>query len=159
MTTRLRGLTRVTLDETPIVCHSCVWWQSRTGRRADKDRWIERIEEDFGPWGCLYYDDDGRVLGSMQYGPARLFPRAAELPGTGEDSFGVAAAVSDQELSSKRAMGDDGATISCLQCTADGTSNIAGHAFQNAVVGEAVFELLEREPHMGRRKRLAELAA
>jgi len=80
MTTRLRGLTRVTLDETPIVCHSCVWWQSRTGRRANKDRWIERVEEDFGPWGSLYYDDDGQVLGSMQYGPARLFPRAAELP-------------------------------------------------------------------------------
>src|SRR5258708_35527377 len=58
--------------------------------------------------------------------------RAAELPGTGEDSFG-ATAVSDQELATKRAKGDDGAAISCLQCTADGTSNIAGHAFQNAV--------------------------
>jgi hypothetical protein len=28
----------------------------------------------------VYYDDDGRLLGSMQYGPAELFPRAAELP-------------------------------------------------------------------------------
>ena len=28
----------------------------------------------------MYYDDDGRVLGSMQYGPSGLFPRAAELP-------------------------------------------------------------------------------
>jgi hypothetical protein len=28
----------------------------------------------------VYYDADGRVLGSMQYGPAGLFPRAAELP-------------------------------------------------------------------------------
>jgi hypothetical protein len=80
MTTRLRPLTRVTLQEAPIVCHSCVWWQSKTGRRADKDRWINRIEDDFGPWGSLYYEDDGRVLGSMQYGPARLFPRASELP-------------------------------------------------------------------------------
>jgi hypothetical protein len=79
MTTRLRGLTGVTLQEAPTVCHSCVWWQSRTGRGANKDRWIDRIEEDFGPWGSLYYDD-GRVVGSMQYGPARLFPRAAELP-------------------------------------------------------------------------------
>lgn len=59
--------------------------------------------------------------------------RAAELPGTGEEAFG-AATVSDQELSTKRARGDDGnAAISCIQCTADGTSNIAGHAFQNAV--------------------------
>ena len=29
----------------------------------------------------MYYDSDGRLLGSMQYGPAELFPRAAELPG------------------------------------------------------------------------------
>jgi hypothetical protein len=28
----------------------------------------------------VYYDADGRLLGSMQYGPAELFPRAAELP-------------------------------------------------------------------------------
>ena len=28
----------------------------------------------------LYYDDYGRVVGSMQFGPAELFPRAAELP-------------------------------------------------------------------------------
>ena len=78
--TRIRGLTRLTLEETPIVCHSCVWWQSKTGRRANKDRWIERAEGDFGPWGSLYCDDDGRVVGSMQYGPAQFFPRAFELP-------------------------------------------------------------------------------
>jgi hypothetical protein len=80
MTTRLRPLIRTSLQEAPIVCHSCVWWQSRTGRRANKDRWIQDAEDVFGPWGSLYYDDDGRVVGSMQYGPASLFPRAAELP-------------------------------------------------------------------------------
>jgi hypothetical protein len=79
MTTRLRPLVRVTLQEAPIVCHSCVWWQSKTGRRANKDRWIDRAENDYGPWGSLYYDDE-RVVGSMQYGPAQLFPRAYELP-------------------------------------------------------------------------------
>jgi hypothetical protein len=48
---------------------------------VDKRRWIEKAETEFGPWGTVYYDgDDGRVLGSMQYGPARLFPRAYELP-------------------------------------------------------------------------------
>ena len=56
--TRIRGLTRLTLEETPIVCHSCVWWQSKTGRQANKNRWIDRAEDDFGPWGALYYDDD-----------------------------------------------------------------------------------------------------
>src|SRR5919197_1236947 len=55
MTTRIKGMTRLTLQEAPIVCHSCVWWQSKTGRRANKDRWIERIETEFGPWGSLYY--------------------------------------------------------------------------------------------------------
>ena len=28
----------------------------------------------------VYFDDDGRVLGSMQYGPSHLFPRAHDLP-------------------------------------------------------------------------------
>ena len=32
------------------------------------------------PGAPIYYDDDGRTLGSMQYGPAVLFPRAWELP-------------------------------------------------------------------------------
>ena len=41
---------------------------------------MERAEDEFGEWGTIYLDDDGRVLGSMQYGPAHLFPRAADLP-------------------------------------------------------------------------------
>ena len=82
MSIRIAGLTGATLEHTPSVCHACVWWQSRTGgRERDKSRWIEKAETEFGAWGTIYYDDDGRrALGSMQYGPARLFPRAAELP-------------------------------------------------------------------------------
>ncbi|HKD33438.1 MAG TPA: hypothetical protein VKB73_08205 [Gaiellaceae bacterium] len=81
MTTRLAGLTGATLEQIAGVCHECVWWQSRTaGRRVDKGRWLEKAETEFGAWGTVYYDDDGRVLGSMQYGPVELFPRAAELP-------------------------------------------------------------------------------
>ena len=65
----------------PSVCHECVWWQSREGRGStDKRKWIEWAETDWGAWGTVYYDADGRVLGSMQYGPADLFPRASELP-------------------------------------------------------------------------------
>ena len=66
--------------DAPAVCHDCVWWQSRRRPRDDKERWIEKAERSSGAWGTVYYDDDGRVLGSMQYGPAALFPRAAELP-------------------------------------------------------------------------------
>src|SRR2546429_2032635 len=81
MRTRLAGLTGATLEQVPTICHECVWWQSRTaGRRVDKRRWIEKTESEIGAWGTVYYDDDGRVLGSMQYGPASLFPRASELP-------------------------------------------------------------------------------
>ena len=77
---RLTGLTKLTLETAPSVCHECIWWQSRARREVDKDRWMERAELDFGPFGTVYYDGDGRVLGSMQYGPASLFPRARELP-------------------------------------------------------------------------------
>jgi hypothetical protein len=80
MAARLEGLTRGTLRTAPTVCHDCVWWQSRSGRDVDKERWMDRAESDWGPWGTVYSDEAGRVLGSMQYGPAALFPRAAELP-------------------------------------------------------------------------------
>jgi hypothetical protein len=79
--TRLAGLTKLTLETAPTVCHECVWWQSRGRRELDKDRWMERVELEFGSFGTIYYDGDGRVLGSMQYGPAGAFPRAQELPG------------------------------------------------------------------------------
>jgi hypothetical protein len=77
---RVTGLTGVTLPDAPRACHDCIWWQTREGRSLDKRKWIERAETDWGAWGTVYYDADGRVLGSMQYGPAELFPRAAELP-------------------------------------------------------------------------------
>jgi hypothetical protein len=81
VSTRLTGLTGATLEHAATVCHDCVWWQSRTGGRSvDKRRWIEKAETEYGAWGTVYYDDDRRVLGSMQYGVTRLFPRAAELP-------------------------------------------------------------------------------
>jgi hypothetical protein len=77
---RLTGLTKLTLETAPAVCHECIWWQTRGRRDVDKNRWMERAELEFGAFGTIYYDGDGRVLGSMQYGPAVLFPRAAELP-------------------------------------------------------------------------------
>ena len=80
MPSRVAGLTRGTLETAPSVCRDCVWWQSRGNRTASKERWIERVEEEHGEWGTIYYDDDGSVLGSMQYGAAGLFPRADDLP-------------------------------------------------------------------------------
>jgi hypothetical protein len=80
MSSRVAGLTGATLDTTPSVCQTCVWWQTRGNREPDKRKWVEQAEEEWGVWGTIYRDDDGRVLGSMQYGPAHLFPRAADLP-------------------------------------------------------------------------------
>ncbi len=74
------GLTRATIGSAPSVCRDCVWWQSRGNRTASKERWMERAEEDWGEWGTIYLDEGGRLLGSLQYGPSRLFPRAADLP-------------------------------------------------------------------------------
>jgi hypothetical protein len=80
VTTRVVGLTGATLETAPTVCHDCIWWQARGSRGIDKRRWIERVESDWGTWGTIYRDDDGRALGSMQHGPASAFPRAATLP-------------------------------------------------------------------------------
>jgi hypothetical protein len=77
---RVTGLTGATLETAPGVCHECTFWQARRGRDVDKRRWIEKAETGWGAWGTVYYDADRRLLGSMQYGPAGLFPRAAELP-------------------------------------------------------------------------------
>jgi hypothetical protein len=80
MSTGVTGLTGATLPSAPTVCHDCIFWQSRGGKSVDKSRWIEKAESEWGAWGTVYRDSDGRLLGSMQYGPAVLFPRAAELP-------------------------------------------------------------------------------
>ena len=79
---RLTGLTSLTLETAPSVCHECVWWQSRRLRGApDKARWMSRVEEEYGAFGTVYSGDDGKTLGVIQYGPAPLFPHAWELPG------------------------------------------------------------------------------
>ena len=80
MSPRLEPLSRGTLPSAPTVCHGCVWWQARGGRSVSKERWIELAEESWGPWGMVYFDDDERLLGVMQYGPAFLFPRSQRLP-------------------------------------------------------------------------------
>jgi hypothetical protein len=77
---QLRSLNRATLAYAPPVCQGCVFWQSRGARGADKERWAARVEADWGAWGTLYLAEDERLLGSIQYGPAEAFPRAAELP-------------------------------------------------------------------------------
>jgi hypothetical protein len=80
MGARVAGLTGATLETAPSVCHECIWWQSEWDGSLDKRRWIEKTEKEWGSWGTLYYDDQGQLLGSMQFGPAQSFPKARELP-------------------------------------------------------------------------------
>jgi hypothetical protein len=77
---KLDSLTGATLESGPRVCHDCVWWQTRGFRAVDKERWAERAEDQWGSWGTIYRENDGRPLGQIQYGPAALFPRATTLP-------------------------------------------------------------------------------
>ena len=73
-------LTGATLPDAPACCLDCIWWQQRgRGRPVDKRRWIEGVEERFGAWGKLY-QDDGRTLAFLQYGPADAFERPRSLP-------------------------------------------------------------------------------
>jgi hypothetical protein len=77
---RLHPVTAASIAHAPPPCVGCVFWQSRGRRTAAKGRWAERIEDDWGAWGTLYFGEDDRLLGFMQFGPSGQFPRALELP-------------------------------------------------------------------------------
>jgi hypothetical protein len=80
MAYRLEEVTGASIANAPPVCVGCVFWQSRGSRSPSKERWAERIEEAWGPWGTLYHGDADRLLGFIQYGPPGHFPRSFELP-------------------------------------------------------------------------------
>jgi hypothetical protein len=73
-------LTGATLESAPPPCRRCMWWQARPGNDpAERRRWAQESEDEFGPWGKLYRDATG-VIGLIQYAPAHAFPRARTLP-------------------------------------------------------------------------------
>jgi hypothetical protein len=77
---RVDHLTGATVEDAPPPCRSCMWWQTRPGKPVgDRRRFIEEVEDGFGPWGKLYRDD-GRVVGLIQCGPASAFPRTSGMP-------------------------------------------------------------------------------
>jgi hypothetical protein len=80
MISRVDHLTGATVEDAPPPCRTCMWWQTRPSRPVpDRRRFIQDIEDEFGPWGKLYRDD-GRVVGLIQCGPASAFPRASRMP-------------------------------------------------------------------------------
>lgn len=80
MAYRLHPVTSWSITHAPPPCVGCVFWQSRARRSAPKGKWAERVEDEWGPWGTLYFGDDDRLFGFMQYAPSEHFPRASELP-------------------------------------------------------------------------------
>jgi hypothetical protein len=80
MAYRLHPVTAASITHAPPPCVGCVFWQSGGRRSAPKGKWADRVEDEWGPWGTLYFGDEDRLYGFMQYGPAEHFPRAAELP-------------------------------------------------------------------------------
>jgi hypothetical protein len=77
---RLHPVTAASIAHAPPPCVGCVFWQSRGQKVVGKGKWAEKVEDDWGAWGTLYFGDEDRVLGFIQYGPAGAFPRAWELP-------------------------------------------------------------------------------
>ena len=77
---RLHPVTSVSVGDAPPPCVECVFWQTRGSRTTDKGRWAERIEDDWGAWGTLYFAEGERLHGFIQYGPVDHYPRAQELP-------------------------------------------------------------------------------
>jgi hypothetical protein len=77
---RLHPVNAVSVRHAPTPCVDCVFWQTRGTRSTDKARWAERMEDEWGGWGTLYFDEGDRLLGFIQYGPAEYYPRAQDLP-------------------------------------------------------------------------------
>jgi hypothetical protein len=76
----LHPVTAASVTEAPPPCVDCVFWQTRASRATDKRKWAEKIEDEWGAWGTLYYAEGNRLHGFIQYGPASHYPRAQELP-------------------------------------------------------------------------------
>ncbi len=80
MAYRLHPVNAVSIRHAPTPCIGCTFWQSREGRTTDKSRWAEKVEDDWGAWGTLYFGENDRLLGFIQAAPAQHFPRAQDLP-------------------------------------------------------------------------------
>jgi hypothetical protein len=77
---RLHPVNAVSIRHAPPPCVGCTFWQTREGRSVDKERWAERVEDEWGAWGTLYFEEDERLLGFLQFGPTEFFPRGQDLP-------------------------------------------------------------------------------
>ena len=80
MSYQLRPVNGISVSRAPAPCVGCTFWQTRDGRSTDKDRWAEKVEDEWGAWGTLYFEEDDRLLGFLQFAPSEFFPRGQDLP-------------------------------------------------------------------------------
>jgi GNAT superfamily N-acetyltransferase len=85
---RIGELTLSTLDDLPLRCRGCVFWELSPTDRAlavehdpefEKEAWCSTLSLDWGSCGKVAYLD-GRPVGFALAGPLEAFPRAAFFP-------------------------------------------------------------------------------
>lgn len=83
---KLESLDAEKFKDIPEPCKCCLYWQT-TGPYDEKAlqqkvefqkrEWLTKATEEFGSCGSIAYFNDASI-GFVQYGPAKLFPRAKE---------------------------------------------------------------------------------
>lgn len=89
MARRLEPLTLANLDELPVPCRACVFWEldpvtqrqaSRNGdTQLEKEAWLSQVLLDWGTAGVVLYVDDAPA-GFAVYAPAAYLPRIQAFP-------------------------------------------------------------------------------
>jgi len=89
MARRLEPLTLANLDELPVPCRNCVFWEldpvaakqaDRTGDTGlEKEAWLSQLLLDWGTAGVVLYVDD-EPAGYAVYAPAAYLPRIQAFP-------------------------------------------------------------------------------
>jgi GNAT superfamily N-acetyltransferase len=94
MTRRLKPLNFTSVDQLPIVCSNCAFWESagererRCGTVCDADlqgAWFRRVTDEWGECGRVAFDGD-EVLGFIKYAPSAFFPQTLTFAATPEDN-------------------------------------------------------------------------
>lgn len=89
MSRRVVNLTLDNLDELPVHCRSCVFWEltpvaadraTKAGDTAlEKEAWVSQVLLEWGSCGKILYVD-GVAAGYVMYGPASAVPRSMAFP-------------------------------------------------------------------------------
>ena len=84
MARRLEPLTLANLDELPVPCRSCVFWEldpvaarqaSRNGdTQLEKEAWLSQLLLDWGTAGVVLYVDDAAGRATRSTRPLRTYP-------------------------------------------------------------------------------------